>query len=239
MQVYTTTQLAELLHSKPSTLRSYKQRYGDRFTEGESFVRDEQGSLLWTIQGATILAELLNTPEAHRWLQSLTPPTPAPPGNPATLETLDTLAEAVAWQVIQQQFHHRLGASLQQILYHPTPAQQEYLDRLLLNLGLSMGWATLVQTLQTPLQQTWATVAAEQRAIAVLNYGDASAEGVSAGGAAPGPMSLPHRGPGLDLFPTPPPGDSPNLPDWEHDRHSTLGRDPDHDTSDLSQESDE
>ncbi|MGA1284968.1 MAG: hypothetical protein ACO34J_13035, partial [Prochlorothrix sp.] len=172
MQVYTTTQLAELLHSKPSTLRSYKQRHSDRFQEGESFVRDEQGSLLWTLQGATTLAQILDTPAAHHWLQTVAPAAPLP----TPLATLDTLAEAVAWQLIQQQFHHRLGASLQQILYSPTPAQQAYLDRLLLNLGLSMGWATLVQTLQSPLQQTWASIAAEQRAIAVLNYEDTPEE---------------------------------------------------------------
>ncbi|MGA1476468.1 MAG: hypothetical protein ACO4AI_15170, partial [Prochlorothrix sp.] len=135
MQVYTTTQLAELLDSKPSTLRSYKQRHRDRFQEGESFVRDEQGSLLWTLQGATLLAEIVDTPAAQRWLQAQPPPAPAvtaPPPDPS-LTALDTMAEAVAWLLIQQQFHHRLGTSLQQILHHPNPAQREYLDRVLLN----------------------------------------------------------------------------------------------------------
>ncbi|MFZ9739857.1 MAG: hypothetical protein ACO3EZ_17840 [Prochlorotrichaceae cyanobacterium] len=182
MQVYTTNQLSELLGSSPSTLRSQKQRNPDLFVEGEAFVRDEHGALLWTMPGSIAMAQLLNTDDSLAWLDSLpnvtslsteelptatVPPTTVPELDEA-LHPLNTAAEAVAWQLIQQHFHQRVGDSIRRILYQPSPPQQEYLDRMMTNYGLATGWMKVMDTVQGAIE----TSSRERRAIAVLQAGD-------------------------------------------------------------------
>ena len=192
MQVYTTNQLAELLGSSPGSLRSQKQRNPDLFSEGEAFVRDEHGSLLWTMPGAIAMAQLLNTEASCHWLQSLPsvtngtnlPPLPVDP-RAATIEPvlddvlhpLNAAAEAVAWQLVQQHFHQRVGESIQRILYQPNPNQRDYFDRMMTHYGLSAGWLKVVDTVQGAIDGS----NRELRAIAVLQAGDDLTDLTSAG----------------------------------------------------------
>jgi hypothetical protein len=176
MQVYTTNQLAELLSSSPSNIRSQKQRNPDLFVEGEAFVRDEHGALLWTMPGSIAMAQLLNTDDSIAWLDSLpnvtslAPERSAPPsaGLEDPLEALNPAAEAVAWQLIQQHFHQRIGDSIRRILTQPSPPQQEYLDRMMAHYGLTKGWEKVMDTVQGAIE----TSGRERRAIAVLQAGD-------------------------------------------------------------------
>lgn len=201
MQVYTTNQLAELLGSSPGSLRSQKQRNPDLFSEGEAFVRDEHGSLLWTMPGAIAMAKLLNTEASGHWLQNLStvtnvanvtnvtnvtnlPPLPVDP-RAATIEPvlddvlhpLNAAAEAVAWQLVQQHFHQRVGESIQRILYQPNPNQRDYFDRMMTHYGLSTGWLKVVDTVQGAIDSS----NRELRAIAVLQAGDDLTDLTSAG----------------------------------------------------------
>lgn len=189
MQVYTTNQLAELLGSSPSTLRSQKQRNPDLFSEGEAFVRDEHGALLWTMPGAIAMAQLLNTEASCHWLQSLPsvtnlPPLPVDPraatiepGLDEVMHPLNAAAEAVAWQLVQQHFHQRVGESIQRILYQPNPTQRDYFDRMMTHYGLSAGWLKVLDTVQGAID----TSNRELRAIAVLQAGDDLADLTSTG----------------------------------------------------------
>lgn len=98
-EIYTTAQVAELLGVSASTLRTWKSRRSDRFTEGEHFC-SQDGQTFWTEAGVAVLRQIQSqnaTPAVAVAQRQESQEPQELPETGASLETLlRPLAEAIA-----------------------------------------------------------------------------------------------------------------------------------------------
>jgi hypothetical protein len=98
MNLYTTAQVADSLGVSASTLRTWKSRKSDRFSEGEHFCTQD-GQILWTEAGVSVLRQIQSQNATPTVAQPQRQKSQEPLELPETGTDLETLLRPLA-QVI-------------------------------------------------------------------------------------------------------------------------------------------
>ncbi|MGB3205456.1 MAG: hypothetical protein WBB28_10740 [Crinalium sp.] len=144
--VYTTTQLAELMGVSGDTVRTWKKRNPDKLTEGSHWLKDQNNALMWTELGVQVLAQLqsgteppegsgVEPPEGSEVQTELEPEPPDIPLLSRYEPLLDAIADAVAPR-LQQQLDQKIMGKVQNFGKKAEPLTATECVSILQQLGL-------------------------------------------------------------------------------------------------------